>query len=416
MGASVGSFVCIASVLRICARYGHLSILDEGYGINLLPLGKFAMETYQNYDECFKPKNKNNLSENEVELISKMHMAISIIQFKLEGDVIRNNPDFELEDRLILDRINYENMTLHFEGKDYPLETNGFPTIDPNNPYQLTPEELDVMDRLKTVFTKSEKMQRHMSFLFTFGSIYRVYNDNLLFHACIPFKSDGTYQEVSFNGVNYEGKSLLDYLERQVRESYANKDNVDNDVDIFWYLWTGKDSPLYGRTSMKTFERYFVTDDACRKEENNDYYRLISNVEVVDLILDDFGLDNPNTKIINGHTPVKVSNGESPVKANGKVIIIDGGLSKAYHHVTGIAGYTLIYNSNGMLLAAHQPFESKIEAIKKSQDIQSNLINVYDVTQRLRVRDTDIGKKLREDICNLEKLLMAYHMGIIKEY
>ncbi len=415
MGASVGSLVCIASVLRICARYGNLEILDEGYGINLLPIGKFAMETYEEYDPCFVPKNTEEMTQNEIDFIAKMHMAISIIQFKLEGEVIKNNPDFLLEDRLVLDRINYDNLTMTIDGVEYPLNTKGFPTINPTDPYKLTNDEMDVMNKVRAFFMQSEKLQRHMSFLFTTGSMYKVYNKNLLFHACIPFNENGKYQKVKFNKKSYSGKALLDYLDTRVRESYASKDCLEHDADIFWYLWTGKHSPLYGRTSMKTFERYFITDKATHKEENNVYYKLIADESVVDGILEDFDLFHPDSKIINGHTPVKVSNGENPVKASGKVIIIDGGLSKAYHHVTGIAGYTLIYNSNGMLLAAHQPFDSKNEAIKMSQDIQSQLINVYDVTQRLRVKDTDIGIMLRKDIVNLEKLLTAYHLGIIKE-
>lgn len=416
MGAAAGSNVCIANTIRISARYGNLCTIEEGYGINLLPLATFAMEYYKN-DPCtefdIKKRNESQVTEKELKLMKKIHKAISIIQFKLEGEVIKNNPEFNMDNRLILNMIDYSNGTITIEGETYKLTSNDFPTIDPKDPYKLSKEEQDVIDKLSSSFKNNEKLQKHTRFLFAKGSMYLKYNDNLLFHACIPMNKDGSFTKVKINGVEYSGKRLIDKLEILIRECYF--DNNNRYLDYFYYLWTGPNSPLFGKSKMATFERYFIENKEVGKEYNNYYYKYRDNTKKCIEILLEFGLDKDHAHIINGHVPVKVVKGESPIMANGKLLVIDGGLSKAYQHITGIAGYTLISNSYGLMLVAHEKFESSKVAIMQEKDMVSSSQIVEQNTMRIRVKNTDIGKELKEEIRGLNMLLEAYTKGIIKE-
>ena len=420
MGAAAGQLACIANVIRICARYGNLDILEDGYGINLLPLATFALQVYGDDPcDCFKLKGSDNPNRAEMELNMRMHKAISIIQFKIEGQTIRRQPGFGLEDRALLHRIDYEKGTITLDGKEYKLLDTNFPTIDPKNPYQLSADEEDVMERLERAFTGCEKLQEHMHFLLSKGSLYKVYNNNLLYHGCVPLNEDGTLKEVTLFSKKFKGKSLYDALERYVRKGFfaVNKEDWENGKDIMWYIWLNPNSPLFGKDKMATFERYFLAEKETHTEVKNPYYQYIENEKVIASIMKEFGLDfeSDDTHIINGHVPVKRKNGESPVKCNGKVMVIDGGFSKAYQRETGIAGYTLIYNSYGLLLVAHEPFESTESAIEKESDIHSESMVIRRVVQRSLVENTDVGKELKEQIADLEVLLAAYRSGELKE-
>lgn len=420
MGAAAGQLACIANVIRICARYGNLDILEDGYGINLLPLATFALQVYGDDPcDCFKLKGSDNPNRAEMELNMRMHKAISIIQFKIEGQTIRRQPGFGLEERALLHRIDYEKGTITLDGKEYKLLDTNFPTIDPKNPYQLSADEEDVMERLERAFTGCEKLQEHMHFLLSKGSLYKVYNNNLLYHGCVPLNEDGTLKEVTLFSKKFKGKSLYDALERYVRKGFfaVNKENLENGKDIMWYIWLNPNSPLFGKDKMATFERYFLAEKETHTEVKNPYYQYIENEKVIASIMKEFGLDfkSDDTHIINGHVPVKRKNGESPVKCNGKVMVIDGGFSKAYQRETGIAGYTLIYNSYGLLLVAHEPFESTESAIEKESDIHSESMVIRRVVQRSLVENTDVGKELKEQIADLEVLLAAYRSGELKE-
>lgn len=420
MGAAAGQLACIANVIRICARYGNLDILEDGYGINLLPLATFALQVYGDDPcDCFKLKGSDNPNRAEMELNMRMHKAISIIQFKIEGQTIRRQPGFGLEERALLHRIDYEKGTITLDGKEYKLLDTNFPTIDPKNPYQLSADEEDVMERLERAFTGCEKLQEHMHFLLSKGSLYKVYNNNLLYHGCVPLNEDGTLKEVTLFSKKFKGKSLYDALERYVRKGFfaVNKEDLENGKDIMWYIWLNPNSPLFGKDKMATFERYFLAEEETHKEVKNPYYQYIENEKVIASIMKEFGLDfeSDDTHIINGHVPVKRKNGESPVKCNGKVMVIDGGFSKAYQRETGIAGYTLIYNSYGLLLVAHEPFESTESAIEKESDIHSESMVIRRVVQRSLVENTDVGKELKEQIADLEVLLAAYRSGELKE-
>ena len=420
MGAAAGQLACIANVIRICARYGNLDILEDGYGINLLPLATFALQVYGDDPcDCFKLKGSDNPNRAEMELNMRMHKAISIIQFKIEGQTIRRQPGFGLEERALLHRIDYEKGTITLDGKEYKLLDTNFPTIDPKNPYQLSADEEDVMERLERAFTGCEKLQEHMHFLLSKGSLYKVYNNNLLYHGCVPLNEDGTLKEVTLFSKKFKGKSLYDALERYVRKGFfaVNKEDWENGKDIMWYIWLNPNSPLFGKDKMATFERYFLAEKETHTEVKNPYYQYIENEKVIASIMEEFGLDfeSDDTHIINGHVPVKRKNGESPVKCNGKVMVIDGGFSKAYQRETGIAGYTLIYNSYGLLLVAHEPFESTESAIKKESDIHSESMVIRRVVQRSLVENTDVGKELKEQIADLEVLLEAYRSGELKE-
>ncbi len=418
MGAAAGQRGCIANVIRICARYGNLDILEDGYGINLLPLATFAMNTYGDDPcTCFRLKGEPEYSEGEMLLDVKMHKAISIIQFKVEGQIIRKNPGFKLNSRNLLHHINFETGMIEIDGKEYQMLDMNFPTIDPKKPYTLTREEEDIMERLQKAFIHCEKLQRHMRFLLNKGGLYKVYNNNLLYHGCVPLTENGELKSVRVYGHSYKGKGLYEAMESYVRKGFYALDPREKERgrDLMWYIWLGEGSPLFGKDKMATFERYFLAEKETHKEKKNPYYSMLENEEVVDKILAEFGLPAEGTHIINGHVPVKSKNGENPIKCGGKVLVIDGGFSKAYQKETGIAGYTLIYNSYGLILAAHEPFESTESAIEKESDIHSDSIIVKRVVQRKLVGDTDIGRELKEQIADLEMLLEAYRSGRITE-
>ncbi|WP_346705786.1 fructose-1,6-bisphosphatase [Merdimonas faecis] len=418
MGAAAGQRGCIANVIRICARYGNLDILEDGYGINLLPLATFAMNTYGDDPcTCFRLKGEPGYSEGEMLLDVKMHKAISIIQFKVEGQIIRKNPGFKLNSRNLLHHINFETGMIEIDGKEYQMLDMNFPTIDPKKPYTLTREEEDIMERLQKAFIHCEKLQRHMRFLLNKGGLYKVYNNNLLYHGCVPLTENGELKSVRVYGHSYKGKGLYEAMESYVRKGFYALDPREKERgrDLMWYIWLGEGSPLFGKDKMATFERYFLAEKETHKEKKNPYYSMLENEEVVDRILAEFGLPPEGTHIINGHVPVKSKNGENPIKCGGKVLVIDGGFSKAYQKETGIAGYTLIYNSYGLILAAHEPFESTESAIEKESDIHSDSIIVKRVVQRKLVGDTDIGRELKEQIADLEMLLEAYRSGRITE-
>lgn len=408
IGASLGNRACIANVVRICARYGNTDILEEAYGINMLPLATFAMNTYGG-DECrsFIPK-----GEIKTALMAQIHKAISIIQFKLEGEIARRNPEFELLDRQFLDKIDYEKGVVTIEGSTYQLNDFYFPTINPQKPYELTVEEREVIEKLERFFINSEKLQKHMRFFFTNGSVYLKYNSNLLYHGCVPLDRDGNFQKVRVAGVEVKGKEYLDKVDNLVREAYLERKRKEDKTysnDFLWYLWCGKNSPFFGKNGMKTFERYFLDDKNTHREIKNYYYKYCNKESVCRKILEEFGL-NPNiSHIINGHVPVKTLKGETPIKANGRLFVIDGGFSKAYQKETGIAGYTLIYNSYGLKIVAHEPFEDVEKAIREGKDIISSTRIVEDSSiNRIRVKDTDIGKELQAQVNDLKKLLNYY--------
>lgn len=421
MGAAAGSEACIATVLRISARYANLDTIEDGYGINILPLATFAMEFYEE-DDCleFMPKDDTcNINEKDIKLTAKMHKAITILQFKLEGEIIKRRPYFNMDERLLLNKIDYKEGFITLEGKKYKLKDNSFPTINPDNPYELIPEEIELIEKLKSSFLNSEKLQTHVRFLFSNGSMYLKYNSNLLYHGCIPLNKDKSFKKVRLDasGKEYSGKNLLDRLDILVREAYFHKNNPQAKLygmDIIWYLWTGCDSPLFGKNKMAVFERYFIEDKETHIEKKYYYYELVDE-NVCNMIFEDFGLDPKTSHIINGHVPVQIKKGESPIRANGKLLVIDGGFSKAYQDHTGIAGYTLIYNSYGLLLISHEPFESTIKAIKEEKDILSTSVILEHEAERKRVRDTDVGQELCTQIDDLEMLLDAYRKGLIKE-
>ena len=418
MGAAAGQMSCIATIVRTSARYGNLDILEDGYGINLLPLATFAMTVYANDPcECFKIKGDSAKSAEENRLNTQIHKAISIIQFKLEGQLLERRKSFNMEDRRLLHRIDYEKGTIKIYGKEYPLLDTNFPTIDPKNPYALTEEENEVMHRLRSAFLKCDKMQKHMMLLLNKGSLYKVYNGNLLYHGCVPLNEDGSLKEVQIYGKTYKGKALYDALEVYVRRAFfaVNEEERERSADIMWYIWSGPNSPLFGKDKMTTFERYFIEDPETHVEKKNPYYKLLEDEKVIDNILKEFGLQGDDVHIINGHVPVQQKAGESPVKCNGKVLVIDGGFSRAYQKKTGIAGYTLIYNSYGLLLAAHEPFTSAEEAVAKEVDIHSKQVAVKLTERRRLVGDTDTGVGLRERIQELKALLEAYRSGMIIE-
>ena len=418
MGAATGQTTCIANVIRICARYANLDILEDGYGINLLPLATFSLIHYKDDPcSCFKIKGGNDLNPAEISLQMKMHKAISVIQFKLEGQLLMRRKEFHMANRALLDSIDYANGTIRLDGKEYKLLDSNFPTIDPDNPYELSSEEALVVERLTSAFTNCEKLQRHMNLLLKKGSLYKVYNNNLLYHGCVPLNDDGSLRKVKIYGKSYQGRTLYDVMESYVRKGFfaVDPDEKKKGRDLMWYIWQGANSPLFGKDKMATFERYFLAEKELWKEKKNAYYLLLEDENVMNGILDEFGLDREISHIINGHVPVKTKNGENPVKCGGKVLVIDGGFSKAYQKETGIAGYTLIYNSYGLILAAHDPFESTEAAIEKERDIHSDSVIVKRTLERKTVGDTDVGKVLKERIADLEALLDAYRSGQIIE-
>ena len=414
IGAGIGNKACIANVIRICSRYNNHDILEEAYGINLLPLATFAMK-YYGKDPCRNFRPKEGVDN---DLIAQMHKAISIIQFKVEGIFSERNPQFEMEDKELLKNIDYHKGTVTIGGKEYQLNDTHFPTVNPDNPLELTKEEVVLLNKLKNSFMNSEKLQRHLKFLLNKGSMYLKCNSNLLYHGCIPLDSEGGLVEVKIDGISYKGKSYLDKIEAIIGESFFNRENNEKDKrnrDFIWYLWCGKNSPLFGKDIMRTFERYFIDDKKIHKENKNPYYMFINKKEKCEMILREFGLNPESSHIINGHVPVKVKEGESPVKADGKLFMIDGGFSKAYRKTTGIAGYTLVYNSYGIKIISLAPFESQEKAIKEGADILSSTVVFDEIREITKVKDTDIGKELQKQIDDLKKLLISYKTGLIKQ-
>ena len=410
MGAAAGNECCMANVLRLAMRYGNLSVLEDGYGINLLPLATFAMETYAE-DPCslFGPKVEGQecpYNEKTLRMIAQMHKAISIIQFKLEAEIIKRRPDFGMDDRMLLHRIDFERNILTLDGKEYELKDCFLPT------------EREIMNKLHHSFVSSEKLKKHMRCLFRYGCMYTVSNSNLLFHASVPLNEDGSLKEVMISGKAYKGKKLLEKVGHLIRTAYfAEEDNEEKQfaIDYVWYLWSGKDSPAFDKNKMATFERYFLKEKELHKEIKGHYYTLRNEEKVCDMLLDEFGVVGKHRHIINGHVPVKTIQGENPIKANGKMMVIDGGFSRAYHSETGIAGYTLVYHSRGFQLVQHEPFTSMQKAIEEGQDIKSSTQIVELSSQRMMVKDTDKGRELVTQINDLKKLLVAYRMGLIKE-
>ena len=418
MGASLGQRGCIAHVVRNCARYGNLSILEDAYGINVLPLASFALEAYKD-DPCvaFGLKGNPDLPPQELEMNVKIQKAMAIIQFKVEAQLIDENPGFGLEDRKLLDKIDYERGTVMLDGIEYELTDTVFPTVDPADPYRLTPEEEDVMQRLEQAFTGCEKLQRHMRFFLDAGSLYKICNGNLLFHACVPLNADGSLMETEVFGETYKGRALYDVMERYVRAAFddADPELAKRGRDLLWYMWLGEGSPLFAKSKMATFELYLIAEKEARKEVKNSFYSYLDDERVMGGIFEDFGMDPETSRIVCGHVPVKVKDGEDPVKCGGRVLTIDGGFSKAYQPTTGIAGYTLISNSYGFVLAAHEPLESMRAAVVNELDIHSSRKVVELVDKRTLVADTDNGAVLKQQIADLEELLEAYRNGIVAE-
>lgn len=419
MGAAAGSEACIFNVIRICARYNNLDILEEGYGINIRTITEFAMEEYGDKNSViFKPKNVDEKNSQFDQIImEKTQQAAAIIQFKLEGAIIKKHPEYEMDDRLLLDKINYKKGKIHINGKTYDLVENYFPTINPDNPYELSVKEKDVVKKLVKSFKNSEKLQRHIQFLYSKGNIYKVFNDNLLIHGCVPMDSAGEFVKVNINGKELKGKEYLDYVEKIARQGYfepEGSEKRENGKDFLWYLWCGKNSPIFCKDKMKTFERYYLNDKETWEEIKNPFYNFENDENISIKVLEEFGIDSSKGHIICGHIPVKFKAGESPIKANGKLFIIDGGLSKAYQRTTGIAGYTLRYSSYGLTLVAHEPFTSRENAIINETDLHSEKQIVEKVERKL-IKDTDKGKELKDQIADLEKLLDAYKNGSISE-
>ena len=418
MGAASGHMACIANVIRIAARYGNLDTLEDGYGINLLPLATFAMEAYEHTDcSVFDIRTGKNRNGKALDVDIRMHKAIAILQFKLEGQLIRRHPEFDMEDRMLLNRIDYEKGTVRIGGKEYAMRDMDFPTIDPADPLALTEEEEQVMKGLQQAFLNCEKLQRHVRFLYSKGGLYKIYNGNLLYHGCMPMEEDGSFASVEIYGKRCSGKALYDILEYYARRGYYAKDEEEREAgqDMMWYIWSGKGSPVFGKDKMATFERYFIEEKETHTERKNSYYTLLEKEETVDRILKEFGLHGREAHIVNGHVPVEQIHGESPIKCGGRLLIIDGGFSKAYQKKTGIAGYTLVCNSRGMRLVAHEPFESSYAAIVNESDLFSHSIDVETYVHRKLVADTDVGEEIREQIYYLEELLEAYRDGTIRE-
>lgn len=419
MGAASGHLACIANIVRMSAKYGTLDTLEEGYGINLIPLATFAMETYADVNcDAFAIKFNTDYNTKDLSLDMKMHKAMTIIQLKLEGQIIKRRPDFGMEDRLLLDKISYDDNSVIIDGVIYEMRDTQFPTIDASNPYELTREEEEVMERIRQAFLRCEKLQSHIRFMFAKGSLYKVHNSNLLYHGCVPMEKDGSFSKVNVYGKQYSGKALYDVLDSYARKGYYSTPDMGEKLkgqDILWYIWSGPKSPVFGKDKMTTFERYFIADKQSHTEIKNDYYRFLDDEEIMNKILTEFGLDTKKSHIINGHVPVELKKGETPIKCGGKLLIIDGGFSKAYQEKTGIAGYTLVSNSHGMRLVAHEPFFSTESAILNESDIFSDSTIVETSLDRQNVSDTDIGVELQDSIYHLEYLLEAYKEGIVIE-
>jgi fructose-1,6-bisphosphatase-3 len=419
IGAACGSEVCMADALRVSLRYANLETIEEGYGLNLTPLVRLALEHYQaQYAPTFQVKVKQtNLREKDLDLLSRMQKAIAVIQMKLEGQLIMRRPELQLADRQFLHRIDFQAGTVTLNGQVYRLIDTDFPTVDPQQPYELTKDEQNVVNKLKASVQHSTDLQKHARFLIDKGSIYKVYNGNLLYHACIPLTEEGDFQEFELCGRPLKGKALLDAFDEMVRKAYYAQDSQEKAqaLDMVWYLWCGAKSPLFGKSKMATFERYFIAEKETHKEVKNAYYTLRDDESVCVRILGEFGLNAATSHIINGHVPVKVTSGEAPIRANGKLITIDGGFAKAYQKETGIAGFTLIFNSQGMHLVSHKPFESKERAIREDLDILPTSVFIEKDQARMLVGDTDSGVGLKADIIMLKSLLEAYRDGSVKE-
>ena len=427
MGAAAGNWALIATVIRVSIRYANIETLEEDYSINLLPLATFALNTYGS-DPCERFQindfEDNSRMKRSASLIAKMHKAISIIQFKLEGQTILRHPEYQMQDRLLLDKINFEKGTILINGKEYPLSDKHLPTINPENPYELSQEETELMSSLVHSFHHSERLQKHLKCLYQRGSLFLVKNNCLLYHAAIPMNADGSFTEVDVCGQKVSGKALMERVERIIRDAYygdtspetpKQKHEFSPALDYMWYLWCGPLSPLYNKDKMTTFERYFTPFEELEKEQKGAYYTLANNRETCEFILHEFGLNPEVSKIINGHIPVHTLKGESPMRADGLRLVIDGGFSKPYQAKTGIAGYTLIYNSHRMELVAHSPFQGREESARTGADIQNTTLLLDFSNRRLHVKDTNRGKALAAQVEDLQKLLYAYQHGILKE-
>ena len=423
MGAAAGNDACIANVLRLSLRYANLITLEDGYGIPLLPLATFAMETYaddpaKQFQPTLSPD--NHPDQKTRQLIALMHKAIAVIQFKLEGQLIMKHPEWGMDNRLLLQHISPDRKSIFLprENQTYPLNDNNFPTIDPDDPYALTPEEQMLVDKLHHSFRVSDKLRRHIKLLLSTGNLYTVCNSNLLFHASMPLNPDGTLKEISVMGQTVSGRRLYDRINHLMRATF-NDDSPDEirsySRDYYWYLWCGPDSPLFDKSCMTTFERYFINDKSTHHEDKGAYYTLRDQVGICDMILDEFGVTGEHRHIINGHVPVKAVKGESPIRADGRLMVIDGGFAEAYHNKTGTAGYTLVYHSRGFVLVQHEPFTSVDDVIRTGSDIAGTTVIVESSTKRIRVRDTDRGRVLADQIAELKELLQAYRNGLIPE-
>ena len=421
MGAAAGSAACVANVLRNSLKYADMGTLEDGYGINLLPLATFAMETYAD-DDCslFNPVKSDDTPADipPTRLMSQMHKAIAIIQFKLEAAVIARHPEFNMESRNLLDKMDLKRGVITIDRREYNLLDTNFPTIDPNDPYRLSPAEQNVIDRLVHSFTNSQALARHMECLFSHGSLYLVHNNNLLYHGSVPLNADGTLASMNIQGVDYKGKELFDTIDKYVRTAYYASDDdpiKEYGRDLIWYLWCGPVSPPFDKQRMATFERYFIAEKETHEEHKGNYYLLKNRRDICEMILQEFGItDMEHAHIINGHIPVKAASGESPIKAEGRLLVIDGGFSKVYHQETGIAGYTLIYNSHGMRLVRHHPFESIQQAVADGMDVIAATQVVEYTDKQILVRDTDKGKRLMARVEDLKALLNAYRTGLIR--
>jgi fructose-1,6-bisphosphatase III len=413
LGAFAGSKVCLANIIRICARYDNLDIIEDVYGINLRPLLNLAEKYYQD-NPAFRPKvhSDKKLTDHERLQITKIHQAISMIQFKLEMPIIKRRPNFNMSERLLLEKIDYDKNVITLDGKPYPLENSCFATVNPEQPDQLIEEEAQVIERLLFSVQHSEKLARHMNFLMKKGSLYLRYNGNLLIHGCIPLDEEGNMEKMEIENRTYAGRELLDKFEHYLRYAFANPEETDDlATDMVWYLWTGEYSSLFGKRAMTTFERYFIKDKETHKEKKNPYYHLREDEDICRKILEEFDLNPDQGHIINGHTPVKEIEGENPIKANGKMLVIDGGFSKAYQSTTGIAGYTLLYNSYGMQLVAHKQFNSKQDVLCNGTDVLSVKRLVDKELERKMVRETNVGEELLQEISILNSLREYRYMN-----
>ena len=423
MGAASGSRTLVATVLSNSIRYNNLDVIETGYGISLRPLSVFANEVYKRHDtHCFEVKlnsdEADRYSEKDKLLSARMYKAITMILFKLEGQKVLRRPEFHMEDRALLHRIDYANKTLTLNGKVYPLEDWDFPTVDPRDPYALTPEESHVIDQLTDAFRHSQKLKKHVRFLYSKGSLYKVINGNLLFHGCVPMTEDGKLMTFTIGGKERAGKAFMDYADRTARKAYYDKRGTEErefGMDFLWWLWAGRNSPLFGRNRMTTFERRFILDEATWKEEKNAYYAYYQDPAVCDMLLKEFGLEGPHCHIINGHVPVKAKKGESPIKGGGKLLVIDGGFSRAYQSTSGIAGYTLLFGSRFLRIVSHQPFEGRAKALQRNHDIDNDSLIFERLEQRMKVAQTDEGVDLQAQVDDLLRLIEAYRTGAVAE-